>query len=536
MILALDTRTALIVITLGIGLFLVYFVLRYSQDRLTKILFTSSVVSLLLWMFTTYVPLHPWFHGSVTVLSRLALLTAIGIAYFTWLLLFYVIYKRLPNKTAFRVITGISLAYVPLTLSPYFFLESRVTGGSVTTTVGPLMPLFALYAFGILLAASHTLSRGYHESEGDRRKQTLLLIYGTIGMYVGIIFTILVPVIVTGNAGNIQLGALYILFFLVMVASAIARYELFNIRLFSIQILVLLLNFFLLFQVVATSTSTAFWLSAVIFALALFVSYLFVQTANRAMKMEAESARVLALAEANRKLQALDKQKSEFITLAAHQLRTPLSVVSGFIELLKDGAYGKLNPNAVSVLDHVDENNARLVRLVDMFLAINQLDQGLVEFNFKEKNVVSLVREVVVNNEIRVQDKHLKLICEASALKIMALIDESKLRAVVESLVDNAIKYSEQGAIRVRIKEENNGVECTVTDEGLGFGMTDQEGLFEKFFRGENVRNIEVNGTGLGLHIAKKYIDGHHGKIWGESGGPGLGSTFGFWIPRQPSG
>lgn len=113
----------------------------------------------------------------------------------------------------------------------------------------------------------------------------------------------------------------------------------------------------------------------------------------------------------------------------------------------------------------------------------------------------------------------------------MVYCDEEKIRHVVFNFIDNAIKYSEVGNIKVELYPENNGAAVRVRDNGLGFSKIDGANFFQKFYRGENVKGTNVNGTGLGLFVCSKFIEAHHGKVWAHSEGLGKGAEFGFWIP-----
>jgi signal transduction histidine kinase len=144
------------------------------------------------------------------------------------------------------------------------------------------------------------------------------------------------------------------------------------------------------------------------------------------------------------------------------------------------------------------------------------------------------VESVVMELTLKLRGKKLIIEWKPPLKPIMVQMDEEKIRHVIFNLIDNAIKYTEQGTITVLCTPRDKGVEVIVRDTGLGFDEHDQANFFQKFYRGNNVRGINVTGTGLGLFVASKFIDGHSGKIWAKSPGLNKGGEFGFWIPLSP--
>jgi signal transduction histidine kinase len=204
--------------------------------------------------------------------------------------------------------------------------------------------------------------------------------------------------------------------------------------------------------------------------------------------------------------------------------------------LLKEGAYGKIKRPMAEVLKNMDESNGRLVGLVDEFLNITRIEQGRLKYDFVIHDMREVVGSVVEELETRARQQDLILVWHKPPRPVKAVFDEEKIRNVIFNYIDNAIKYSEDAKITVSLKENDSGVVLKVVDEGIGFERTDEVNLFQKFYRGENVRGTNVNGTGLGLYVCSKFVESHHGRVWAKSAGLKKGSEFGFWIPfKQPS-
>lgn len=328
------------------------------------------------------------------------------------------------------------------------------------------------------------------------------------------------------------LGQFFSTLVAVFTTYAILRHQLLNIKVITTEFFLLLINSTLIIQFVLSGTFSRFVVNGIILGMVMFISYLLIQSVKNEVEQKEQMTKLAdSLQRANVRLKQLDKQKTEFLSIASHQLRTPLSIIKGYIELIQDGAYGKITPEAFGVLKNMDESNERLVKLVDEFLNISRIEQGRTKFVFKEQDISALITPIVDELRQKANEKNLVVAWEKPTAVIKAVIDEEKIHHVIYNYVDNAIKYTPDGKVVIRVREENNGVTVTVEDTGLGFTDEDTPNFFNKFYRGKNVRGTNVNGTGLGIYVCKQFIEGHLGHVWAKSAGLGKGSEFGFWVP-----
>jgi len=239
------------------------------------------------------------------------------------------------------------------------------------------------------------------------------------------------------------------------------------------------------------------------------------------------------LKEANKILLTLDKQKTEFLSIASHQFRTPLSIIKGYIELIEDGAYGKTTKKMEHVLEDMDESNERLVKLIDGFLDISRIEQGRTKYIFEKMDLNATITSVVNELADRARSKGLTLVWKAEPALPPVMYDEEKIRHVIFNFVDNAIKYSDSGMVTVRLEEGKEAVVVRVQDSGIGFDADDATNLFQKFYRAKNAEASNVGGTGLGIYVCRKFVEAHSGEVWSKSDGVGKGSEFGFSIPYK---
>lgn len=239
------------------------------------------------------------------------------------------------------------------------------------------------------------------------------------------------------------------------------------------------------------------------------------------------------LAHANSHLQDLDLAKSEFMSITSHQLRTPLSGIMGYLSMILDGDYGKINKKQYPVLKDVFEATLRLIRMVNLFLNISRIEAGRFNMLYSEIDLYDLLAQTKKEMQAAAEKKGLELVFvrpEKSILKIQ--LDFDKIKDVLLNLIDNAIKYTDQGKVEIFAKAINaNTVQIIIADTGMGVKKGEADKLFNKFVRGDGMMKINPSGAGLGLFIAKKIVEGHHGRIWVESAGHGEGATFFVELP-----
>lgn len=258
------------------------------------------------------------------------------------------------------------------------------------------------------------------------------------------------------------------------------------------------------------------------------------QQFNIKMKEEVERA-TRRLRRINEQLKMFDKAKSEFISIASHQLRTPLAAIKGYTSMILEGDYGKFSKKVEEPLKNVFISSERMSSLVENLLNISRIESGRLIFNFKKIKFNELIGSLAKEFQPVVKTKGLQLICKCNKTVPQITVDEVKIKEVVSNLIDNAIKYTEKGIIEVGVKtvieKEKRFVLLTVSDTGMGIAKEDLPTIFKKFTRGRKVFLIHTEGVGLGLYFSQKVIEAHKGKIWVESKGEGKGTTFFVKLP-----
>lgn len=230
---------------------------------------------------------------------------------------------------------------------------------------------------------------------------------------------------------------------------------------------------------------------------------------------------------------AVDRMKNEFISLASHQLRTPLTAMKWFSEMLIQGTVGELKKEQKDVVSNIHSSNERMIELVESLLNISRLESGRIVLDPTPTALESLLAEVLVELEPRITVKRQKLSSEIAADLPLVNVDPKLVRQVLSNLIGNAVKYTpEGGQVAVRLSVDEKNLRFEVKDSGIGIPKDEQDRVFEKFFRADNTNSLEVSGTGLGLYLVKLLVSEFQGDIGFEST-EGSGTKFWFTLPLK---
>jgi len=228
----------------------------------------------------------------------------------------------------------------------------------------------------------------------------------------------------------------------------------------------------------------------------------------------------------------VDKMKSEFVTLAAHQLRTPTSAVKWALQTLLEGDLGELNKKQKEMIKEAYITNDRAIKLVNDLLDVAQIEEGKYLSKITLSSIEDVIQSVVDSYGQKIKEKKLKVGLKKSKEELAAvMLDVAKMETAIRNIFDNAVRYTLPGGkILIVLKKHKEEIEVQIQDTGLGIPLYQQEKVFTKFFRAVNIMKVDTEGTGLGLYIAKNIIEAHGGRIWFKSE-EGKGTTFCFTIP-----
>ncbi len=321
--------------------------------------------------------------------------------------------------------------------------------------------------------------------------------------------------------------------FMGFLAYLIVRYQAFNIKVIATQALVVTLAVLIGSQLFFIKSQVNFVLTSLTFLLSITFGSMLIRSVQGEIRRKEELQTVTnKLAAANVELKRLDQSKTEFISIASHQLRTPLTAIKGFVSLLLEGSYGPVTPQVADVLNKVYTANDRIVHLVEDLLNISRMESGRLKYDCIEVNIPEFLNELRDTFALSAKKKGLELVFEPREESLPAAwIDRQKAFEVVSNLIDNAIKYTVAGSVRVRAENIPDFVRISITDTGVGIDADTMSALFRKFSRGKEGGKMHVSGTGLGLYVGKSMIEAQGGHIGVTSEGSGKGSTFFVELP-----
>lgn len=227
----------------------------------------------------------------------------------------------------------------------------------------------------------------------------------------------------------------------------------------------------------------------------------------------------------------LDKLKSEFISIASHQLRTPLTAIKWAIKMVLDEEEGPLNDSQKEMLDKGYKSNERIITLVNDLLNVSRIEEGRFGYSFGKASFEEALKVVSENLEIKIKQKDIDFKVTKKGDIPEVFIDKQKMQLVLQNLLENAIKYTpENGKVSVELEVEGDFLKVKIHDNGIGIPKEDQEKLFSKFFRATNAVSLQTEGSGLGLFIVRNVIRKHGGDISFVSK-EGMGTEFIFTLP-----
>ena len=225
--------------------------------------------------------------------------------------------------------------------------------------------------------------------------------------------------------------------------------------------------------------------------------------------------------------------KNEFLSLTAHELRSPMTAIKGYLSMIKEGDAGEISDTAKRYLQSAMDGNSRLISLVNNILNISKIEEGRLTFDIQDVSLSKLVASIFEEHQASVDGKGLAYSLDIQdGIKDIVAVDEDRIYEVLSNLVDNSIKYTEKGQVIVRLFNPNpQTLRFEIVDTGAGVEKEEQKSLFNKFYRAESGR-MKASGTGLGLYVSKLLVNKFGGKI-GMDSAPGSGSTFWFELPLK---
>jgi len=454
---------------------------------------------------------------------------------FSIYLLFYVFPETKKNIKNWKVVfPGVStivaagLIFTPLVISG---ISPDELSGIPNAHIEPGILVFGIVSVGLVLSTLWILIKRLFTTPKGERRPFWLLLTGVLLMFGFIIaFNFIAPAFFN-NRDFIPLGALFVLPFVILSALAVAKYRIFDVKVLTVGLLTFSLSLISVGEVILAESLIRVLVNIGQFIAVLVFGIWLIRSVSREVQQR-EKIEVLAkdLKVANERLKELDRQKSEFVSIASHQLRSPITAIRGYISLILEKEFGDYPSTLKEPLDRIAESARLMIKSIEDYLNISRIEQGRMKYEMSAFDVSNLTKTVVDEYLPIATKKGLDLTFSGSQ-KIQVNADIGKIKQVIANLVDNSIKYTPSGNVTVKATMFEGKARVTVSDTGVGLAKEDIGDLFNKFIRARGANKINTSGTGLGLYVAKQMIEAHKGKIWAESEGKSKGSRFIFELP-----
>ena len=461
----------------------------------------------------------------------------IPIFYFHWVLSLLDLHK----KKKILIISGYILTLFFFVIS---FFDKYVTGVHSILffpfwpTAGPMYKWFLIFGYlGMVGYSFYLLLKVFNKSEGEKKYQ---IGYVIIGSLLGF----------GGGAMNFPLmynidiippfGVFAVILCPLILSYAVVKYHLMNTKVATVEILSALISVILLVDALLAS-GTEFYLKFGLFIEVVIFSVILIHSVLKEVRSREKVTKMArSLKRANVELQKLDKAKSEFISIASHQLRTPVSVIKGITSMMIEGDLEKFPiEKKERFIKGLWDKSCKLESIISDIL--NATEMTNFKYRIKEEkaeliNSKELIEKIINDFQPIIQEKNIDVFLKKSKESLPMIYGQKQyIQEALSNLIDNAIKYtSSKGFVSVSITKKENNVILSIEDNGIGIPKKEIPGLFIKFARGSNARDMYTDGSGLGLFVVKEIIEGHYGKIWIESE-LNKGTTFFISLPIHSS-
>jgi signal transduction histidine kinase len=511
---------AIIMIALGVLL-----LIKSKQNKIAaRVLFFLSTV-FLVWVL---IDLEMWLtHNSIVMMFFWSFFSILYVL--MYILALYFIFTSIDGKNIsnkIKYIFGILLLPIIIgTPTKYNLVNYNLTNCQPFENTYFMGLQYAIGIIIIIWAFIFTYKK-YTVSQIQNKNKILFFSVGTLLFLITFLWSEIIGS-VTENFTITQYGLFGAPIFATFLVYSIVKFKAFNIKLIGAQALVWTLIIVIGSQFFFIRNNTNRILTAITLVISAVVGLIIIRSVKKEIAQKERIEKLATSLEiSNEKLKGLDLMKSEFVSLATHQIRGPLAAIKGYISLMIEGDYGQVPQTFNEPLTTIFKSTDSLSRMVTDFLDVSRLDLGQMKYEYTNFDFRELVDEVIKELKPNIDAKGLELRVKVTNEPCNIKADRTKLKQVLNNLVDNSSKYTKQGWLEVSVEKIEGKVLFAVKDSGVGISKETLAVLFQRFSRAKKANDTNILGTGLGLYIAKKIVEENSGKVWAESEGEGKGAQF----------
>jgi signal transduction histidine kinase len=539
----LSLHLALLVVIGTLSTILGLLVFFNDKKKNTNKIFALLTFSIVTWIITNYLCDSPsganyaLFWNKITMAAG----TLIGLSLFYFSLSFPREFQKFPKfwRYSFLSITGIFIILTLFTGLIVKKIEFLDWGTNIIQGVG-FLP-FTIWSSILIIVSAIILILQYKGSQGIEKIQMKYLFLGLIlflffGFIMGVVFAV-----ITGNNELARYAPYSMIFFVGFSTYAILKHHLLAIRIIATEALVFLLSLIFFIETLLSKTLFEGILRGILLILVIYGGYALVQSVIKEIEHRKELQKLTKeLENANEHLKELDQMKTEFISIASHELLTPISAILGYLSMILDEKLVPVdNPKTKKFLDNIYSSAKRLSKLVEDLLNVSRIEQGRIVVDRQAIDIAKAAKEVIAETMPKAKERKLTLEFEEPKETIPKVYaDFDKVKEILVNIVGNAVKFTKKGGVTISLttsrdeeiqgkRGPGNYVVISVKDTGVGIPKEEQKNIFKKFSRAGRWATRDVQGTGLGLYVSKSLTELMGGKIWVRSAA-GKGSTFSF--------
>ena len=507
------------------------------KGKLNKIFF-GMIVAMFFWVNSAYLA-H--LIGEYQIYLTLIFVKIAWIATpILFILLYFLVVYYLNKEKEYKVLSSTVLfSGVIMVLTMGFtnlvVKEIEFIGTDLIIIYGRGMLPFLGMVFFFMCASLYLLFKEYVRCLPKEKIRIQYLFIGIFIFYLAnVIFNIIFPIILK-VVYLYWIGDYSSIILLGFIAYAIVKRDLFGIKVILTTLLVSLITLLLGLDIfIFTQEIISKLYKGLVLVVFIYFGYLLIRSVLREIEMRERIKRAYDIEKkAREQIEELTEAKTQFIMATQHHLRTPLTSMIGFLDLLFGGTYGKVPAKIKQALLKFESSTKRLIRVVDELLDISQFQLGKEVVSLEPgTDILPILKEVIeeLQFEVEYRDLYLKLQKIGKVPKIKA--DSEKLKVGLFNIVDNAIKYTRKGGVTVTLQKVGANVQISVKDTGIGLDSEKARVLFKSaFVRGKEAKKVHDYGRGIGVYITGHIVKAHHGRIWAESPGEDKGSTFFIELP-----